>query len=292
MANVTPGYTFTGPTDPITYAKLNALSQPTVTIGTNEIITAMIADGSVTYAKMQNVTGGGVLGRKSATSGVMDLLLLNDGNISWPSYGIALSNSTSTEYSLGRSGVARLKMSYGEPTAKATIFVGTTGNGDIQYGSGDTDWTGGTLSYYVGNGSSSATRVLTVASSGVTGLGIFASSPSLGIGYSSGAGGTQTQTGSRTASVTLNKVCGAITTDTTSLAALASATFTVLNSTVAITDTVVASIRSGAVNEKTIVSVNHVTGTSFSITVYNGDTVVAETGAIVINFAVIKAVVS
>ena len=33
MANVTPGYSFTGTTDPITYTKLNLLAQPTVTVG-------------------------------------------------------------------------------------------------------------------------------------------------------------------------------------------------------------------------------------------------------------------
>ena len=49
MANVTPGYTFTGTTDPITYTKLNLVGQPTVTIGSNEIVTSMLASGN-TYA--------------------------------------------------------------------------------------------------------------------------------------------------------------------------------------------------------------------------------------------------
>ena len=46
MANVTPGYSFTGTTDPITYTKLNLLAQPTVTVGTGEIVTSMIASGN------------------------------------------------------------------------------------------------------------------------------------------------------------------------------------------------------------------------------------------------------
>ena len=54
MANVTPGYSFTGTTDPITYTKLNLLAQPTVTVGTGEIVTSMIAAGN-TYS---NVTIG------------------------------------------------------------------------------------------------------------------------------------------------------------------------------------------------------------------------------------------
>ena len=49
MANVSPGYTFTGTTDPITYTKLNLVGQPTVTIGSSEITTSMLASGN-TYA--------------------------------------------------------------------------------------------------------------------------------------------------------------------------------------------------------------------------------------------------
>ena len=49
MASVTPGYTFTGTTDPITYTKLNLVGQPTVTIGSGEVTTSMLASGN-TYA--------------------------------------------------------------------------------------------------------------------------------------------------------------------------------------------------------------------------------------------------
>lgn len=49
MANVTPGYSFTGSTDPITYTKLNLLAQPTVTLGSGEVVTSMIASGN-TYS--------------------------------------------------------------------------------------------------------------------------------------------------------------------------------------------------------------------------------------------------
>ena len=45
MANVTPGYTFTGTTDPITYTKLNLVAQPTVTIGNDEVTSSMLASG-------------------------------------------------------------------------------------------------------------------------------------------------------------------------------------------------------------------------------------------------------
>lgn len=40
MSTVTPGYTFTGTTDPITYAKLNLLSTPTVALSVAEVTTS------------------------------------------------------------------------------------------------------------------------------------------------------------------------------------------------------------------------------------------------------------
>jgi hypothetical protein len=117
-------------------------------------------------------------------------------------------------------------------------------------------------------------------------------SPTAGIGYATGAGGAVTQATNRTTGVTLSKVSGAITTNTTSLAAGASATFTVTNTTVAIGDVVVVSIRSGATNKETSVAVTTVAAGSFQLTVHNQHASTAETGAIIINFAVLKAVSS
>lgn len=111
-----------------------------------------------------------------------------------------------------------------------------------------------------------------------------------GIGYAAGDGSTVTQATSRTTGVTINALTGAITTNNTSLIAEASADFVVTNSKVAITDTVVVSIRSGVVGASTIVSVSAVADGSFSIRVHNGNGSgsAQETGAIIINFAVIK----
>jgi hypothetical protein len=53
MPSVTPGYTFTGTTDPITYTKLNLLAQPTVSaIAANDVTTSTIANNAVTLAKI------------------------------------------------------------------------------------------------------------------------------------------------------------------------------------------------------------------------------------------------
>lgn len=55
MPTVTPGYTFTGTTDPITYTKLNLLGQPTVAaVGPNDVTTSTIANLAVTTAKIAN----------------------------------------------------------------------------------------------------------------------------------------------------------------------------------------------------------------------------------------------
>jgi len=122
--------------------------------------------------------------------------------------------------------------------------------------------------------------------------GVTSTNPTNGIGYATGAGGAVTQITSRVTGVTLNNVAGTITTDVTSLAAEGTADFVVTNSSVAIGDTVVVSIQSGSNGGGTIVSVSTVTAGSFTVRVHNGnaDLGTAETGAIKINFAVIKAV--
>ena len=53
MPSVTPGYTFTGTTDPITYTKLNLLAQPTVAaIAAGDVTTSSIANNAVTLPKI------------------------------------------------------------------------------------------------------------------------------------------------------------------------------------------------------------------------------------------------
>ena len=49
MSNVTPGYTFTGTTDPITYTKLNLLSTPTVALSVAEVTTSNL-DSNLTIS--------------------------------------------------------------------------------------------------------------------------------------------------------------------------------------------------------------------------------------------------
>lgn len=120
---------------------------------------------------------------------------------------------------------------------------------------------------------------------------LLSNAPAGGIGYTGDARGTAvTQATNRATGVTCSGMCGKITTDTTSLAAEISAVFTVTNTSVAIGDVVILSQRSGKVALNTSVEVTAVAAGSFDITVVNGNAAggTAETGAIVINFAVIK----
>ena len=112
------------------------------------------------------------------------------------------------------------------------------------------------------------------------------------IGFNTGAGAAVTQATNRTTGVTINTLCGTITTNNASLGAELSASFVVTNSTVAIGDVVLVSQQSGAVGVMTTVEVIATAAGSFTLAVMNGNAAAgtAETGAILVNFAVIKAV--
>lgn len=131
--------------------------------------------------------------------------------------------------------------------------------------------------------------VATGTSVAVTGL-ITSSSPSAGIGYATGAGAAASQSTDRTTTVVCTGTSGAITTQATSLAAGAAVQFTVTNTSVAVGDVVIASIRSGPTNTSTSVHVVTVGSGSFKLQLRNDHASVADTGAAIINFAVIKAV--
>jgi hypothetical protein len=122
------------------------------------------------------------------------------------------------------------------------------------------------------------------------GLGLLSSSASGGVGYSTGAGGAVTQATSKTTGVTLNTVCGKVTMNNASIGAGNHVTFTVTNSQVVATDTIVLSLASGAVDgSKYRYWISAVAAGSFNVTVenYTGG---ALAEALVINFAVLKSV--
>lgn len=100
-----------------------------------------------------------------------------------------------------------------------------------------------------------------------------------------------TQLTSRATGVTVTTLAGTITTHNASLAAEAAASFVVTCPGVAIGDVVVVAQQSGAVGVMTTVEVIAVAAGSFTLAVMNGNVAAgtAETGAIIINYAVIKA---
>lgn len=118
----------------------------------------------------------------------------------------------------------------------------------------------------------------------------FQTAKKFGYATGNGAGGAVTQASNRATGVTLNTLSGQITTNNASLAAEASAVFVVTNNKVAATDVVVACIASGSIGLNTDVIVSAVAAGSFSLTVVNGNAAAgtAETGALVINFAIIR----
>jgi hypothetical protein len=110
------------------------------------------------------------------------------------------------------------------------------------------------------------------------------------LGYRPPAGGAVTQLTSRATAVTLNKLCGQITTDDASLAAAAEATFTVNNNLVQAGDVVAISAQDQGATGEVVAFVTDVADGSFDITLANLHASTAATNAAIINFAVLKAV--
>lgn len=100
--------------------------------------------------------------------------------------------------------------------------------------------------------------------------------------------GAVTQLTNRSTGVTLNKLSGAITTDVTSLAVGAEATFTVTNTLVAVDSTVLLTLRTPSATGFSQAFVSKLQAGSFDITVTNLHGTVADTSASVINFLVLN----
>lgn len=97
-----------------------------------------------------------------------------------------------------------------------------------------------------------------------------------------------TQTTNRSTGVTANGYMGAITTDTTSLAAGAEATFTVTNNKVQATSVVVISLQTPSATGTSIAYVSTTAAGSFNITLSNLHAATADTSASVINYLVLN----
>ena len=112
----------------------------------------------------------------------------------------------------------------------------------------------------------------------------------LGMGYTTGAGGTVTQLTSKSTNVTLNKPAGQITMNNAALAAGASVTFTCTNSTVTNSDVVVANVSSSGLLPSYTVRARTDSGTIGFL--LKNETAGSLSDAVVINFAIIKGATS
>lgn len=120
--------------------------------------------------------------------------------------------------------------------------------------------------------------------------GFLARGVTTGIGYKTGVGGAVTQITTISTGVTLNKLCGTITTVSSTLAAGAEADFIVTNSTVAATDLVIVNIKSTTSGGTPIAVVAAVAAGSFTVRLSNLHASAALDNTLVISFAVIKGV--
>lgn len=120
---------------------------------------------------------------------------------------------------------------------------------------------------------------------------VLALTPTGGLGYGTGAGGSVVQATNKSTGVTLNNVTGRVTMNNAALNANTAVGFTLTNSTIAATDTVIVNICSGATADSYRVQVDAVAAGSCRISLHN-ITAGNLSEAVVLNFNVIKGVIT
>ena len=133
---------------------------------------------------------------------------------------------------------------------------------------------------------SAGTLARPVASTGT----VTSISPTAGVGYATGAGGTATQATSKATGVTLNKVCGQITLNNASLAASTAVSFVLTNSTIAATDIIKMNVASGAATPGSYLVQCESFGTGSCTVSVRNMTAGSLSEALVLNYAIIKGV--
>lgn len=109
------------------------------------------------------------------------------------------------------------------------------------------------------------------------------------LGYVGGAGtgGTVTQITSKSTGVTINKLCGSITTSSAALGSGTGVVFAVTNSTIAATDVVIINRASGGTANSYVVAIDAIGAGSFNVLVRN-NTGGSLSEALTLNFAILK----
>jgi hypothetical protein len=229
----------------------------TISVASGTIFTVTGSGNAATRELIQSTSNG--------VSALAELRIENDqGSANRLSFALYSSGYSGTQWGTSLANAATLVQLGASPSA---LFIGAnTATAPIIFGLGSAEvgrWTtGGSF--------------LAIASTG-------------GIGYGTGAGGTVSQSTSKSTGVTLNKVCGQITMDAASLGAGTSVSFTLTNSAIAASDDVHVSIKSGATADSYTVDVTAIAAGSCRIQVHNF-TGGALAEALVLTFTVVKAV--
>lgn len=244
------------------------------------------------------VTFGGFA--NTAIAGSNAILQYVSNNLDWQLTGITIGNSNST------GGLAFAKTRATTPTVQTIVQSGDSVFDLFGYGSDGASYQNGArISMFVdgspGAGSMPMRIVMSTSPAGfaspnehlrIDGTGnVQVTGTTCSLGYAAntaGTGGTVTQGTSRTTGVTLNTICGAITLFAAAPTVGTWVTFTVTNSAVAATDTVIVSVKSAT--DTYVANVSAVAAGSFKISFMSISGTTSDSP--VINFAVIKAVAS
>jgi hypothetical protein len=279
MPTVTPGYTFTGTTDPITSTKLNLLSSPLVTIGNSEVVTATISDGAVTTAKLATDAVTTVkIAALAVTTAKIDALAVTTAKI-------AALAVTSAELAANAVTTAKIN-ALAVTTAKIDALAVTSAElaADAVTTAKVLD-NNVTLAKIVAAGANN-----TFLARSTTGAGNYEAlnTATTGLGFYTGAGGVVEQLTDKSTAFTLNKMCGEITTSGAVLNAATIVSATWNNSLIAATDVVIINHKSGGTMGSYTINVACGAGTA-TLSIRN-NTASPLSDTLVLNFVVIKGV--
>lgn len=275
-------------------------------IGTAGAGSTIIGDGGI-YTSQAIKAGGAVTGSNLSGTNTGDQTITLTGDVTGSGTGsfaatigaakvtlAKIANAAANSKLLG-SGAAGSGASY----AELTLGTGLTMSGTTLNGNAGTVTTASVTTANGVSGSvatATTTPAITITLGAITPTSVAAtgaltsSSATAGIGYATGAGGTVSQATSKSTGVTLSKASGQITMNAAALASAAVVSFIVTNTVVAATDTINLNLQSGNTTAGTYrYWIDKVSAGSFVIAVENRSAG-SLSEALVLNFAVVKAV--